>query len=168
MAKLKIKNLKQVKSNIRKSIIRAARSKEIKQGVADTVVDQIRKEAINVRSSATKAWRKYLERGNQTHPDYDRDKINVTFTGEQLDDLKKNPLIDTTDGKIEYTIQHSKKGKHKKYKKPNGRLVKGSAKTYEEIRGYLKKLGYDYLTFSSKSKKRVIKFIRDNIFKNLK
>lgn len=167
MAKLKVKNLKQVQSKIRKSIIKAARSPEIKQGVADTVVDQIRKESTAVKSPATKAWRKYFEKKNRTHPSYNRDEINITFTGEQLDDLKKKPLVDTTGGKIEYTIQHTG-GKHKKYKKPNGRLTKGTAKKYEEIRGYLKKIGYDYLTFSSKNKKRVIKFIRDNIFKNLK
>lgn len=139
----------------------------IKQGVANVVVDQIRKEAVSVKSAATKAWRKYLERGNQTNKAYNRDKINITFTGEQLDDLKKKPLVDTTGGKIEYTIQHTNK-RHKKYRKPNGRPVKGAAKTYEEIRQYLKDLGYDYLTFSDKSKKRVIEFIRANIFKNLK
>lgn len=166
MAKLKIKNLKGIQSKIKKAIIKAARSPEIKQGVADTVVDQIRKES-SAASAATIAWRKYLEKGNQTHPDYRQPKINITFTGEQLDDLKKKPLVDTTGGKIEYTIQHTG-GKHKKYRKPNGKPAKGSAKKYTEIQGYLKKLGYDYLTFSGKSKKRVIEFIRKNIFKNLK
>jgi len=46
--------------------------------------------------------------------------------------------------------------------------MKGSAKKYTDIQGYLEKLGYNYMTFSSKSKKRVIEFIRTNIFKNLK
>lgn len=166
MAKLRVKNLKQVQSNIRKSIIRAARSPDIRQGVADTVVDQIQKET-SAASAATKVWRKYFSKKNKTDPAHIPDKINITFTGEQLKDLKKKPLVDTTGGKIQYIIQHTQ-GKHKKYKKPNGRTTKGAAKKYTEIYEYLKDMGYDYLTFSSKSKARVIKFIRANIFKNLK
>ena len=164
MAKLKIKNLKNVQSAIKKSIIRSARG--LKKGVAETVVDQIRKESTSAASSTIEA-RKYLEKGNRTHPEYNRGNINITFTGEQLDDLKKKPTVDTTGGKVEYVIEHTG-GKHKKYKKANGKPMKGSAKKYTDIQGYLEKLGYNYMTFSSKSKKRVIEFIRTNIFKNLK
>ena len=54
MAKLKIKNLKNIQSSIRKSIIKAARLPEIRQGVANAIVGQIREES-SAASQATES-----------------------------------------------------------------------------------------------------------------
>jgi hypothetical protein len=167
MAKLKIKNLNQVQTSIRKQITKAARSPEIRKGVGEIIVDQIQKEPVPVTSKVTLAWRKYLEKANKTDSAYKRGSINITFTGELLADLKKNIKARIGAGKIEYVVEHSDKN-HKKYKKPNGKLSKGAIKTYKDISELIIAKGYNYLTFSSKSKKRVLKFIQANIFRKLK
>lgn len=167
MAKLKVKNLSKVQISIRKEITKALRDKDIRDGVGAIVVDQIQKEPIPVSSKVTLAWRKYLEKGNQVAKQYKRNFINITFTGELLADLKNNVKASFTAGKAEYVIEQSDK-KHKKYKKPNGKTVKGERKTYKEISEFVIDKGYNYLTFSSKSKKRVIEFIKKELFKRLK
>lgn len=166
MAVIRIKNLKQVQTAIRKEITKGLRAPEIRNGVGEIVVDQIQKEPIPVRSKATIAWRKYLEKGNKTSSRYSRGRINITFTGELLNDLKNNVKARFGAGKAEFVISQSKK-KHKKYKKPDGKPVKGVAQSYEAIGDFLAAKGYNYLTFSSKSKKRVIQFIREKLFKNI-
>lgn len=169
MAKLKIVNLKKVQTRLRLKITKQLRSKEIRKGIAEIVVEDIQDKTYTA-SDATQSWRKYLEKGNETDPKYSRSKINITFTGELLGDLIKNVRAKFGGGKSEYIIEHStgKGGKHKKYKKPNGKAPKGKAKTYKKISGYVQGLGYDYLKFSDKTQSKVIKFIRDRVFKNLK
>ena len=167
MTQIKLKNLNKIQTQIRKKIIKAARSPDIRQGVADEVVDQIRKEPVPVTKEATIAWRKYLEQRNPTHPDYKLRFINITFTGELLDDLKKSVLTQFSGSKISWVFEHSNRF-HKKYKKPNGRTVKGKRKTHKQISEFVIAKGYKYLNFSDKSKSRVLKFVKDNIFRKLK
>ena len=166
MAKLKIKNLKQVQTSIRKEITKGLRDKEIREGVGEIVVDQIQSEPTPVSSKATIAWRKYLEQSNSTSSRYRRSQINITFTGELLEDLKNNVKARFGSGKAEYVIEQSNK-KHRKYKTPSGRPVKGQRQSYKDISDFIIAKGYNYLTFSSQSKKRVIEFIRIRLFKNL-
>lgn len=165
MAKLTVKNLRQVQTKIRKDLTKTLRSKVVRDGVVDIVVDEIQKESSNA-SAVTKKIRKYLERGNTTDPKYKRSKINITFTGELLRDLRKNIKARFTKGKAEYVIEHSGK-KHKKYKNPKGKPI-GKVVSYKKINEYLKNLGYDYLTFSGKSKNKVLDFVRKAIRKSLK
>lgn len=167
MAKLRVKNLNKVRTNIRKRVTKALRDKSIREGVGEIVVDQIQKEPVPVTSEATKSWRKYLEKNNPTSIRYNRRFINITFTGELLKDLMKNVKAKFSKGSVEYVIEHSDK-KHKKYKKPNGRPLKGTRKSYSEISDFIIDKGYDYLTFSEKSKTRVIRFIRDKVGKLIK
>jgi len=144
MAKVKVKNLRAVKSSVRKKITKALRSPKIRQEIGQLYKEAVQLTKFPVTSEATKAWRKYLEQANQTAKEYSRNQINVTFTGELLDDLASNVRAKLTSSKAEYQIANSKK-LHKKYKKPNGKPVKGKRQSYEEIAGHLKKLGYDYL-----------------------
>ena len=167
MATLKIKNLNKINTQIRKQITKAARSPQIRAGIAEIVVDQIQKEPIPVTSKATKIWRKYLEQRNNTDKAYNRNLINITFTGDLLKDLAKSIKASIGAGKIEYILQHTDK-KHKKYKKPNGKSTKGEAKSFKFISNEIIKKGYNYLVFSKKSNERVLKFFKENIFKQLK
>jgi hypothetical protein len=167
MAKLKIKNLKQVQNKIRRDITKVLRAKEVRIGVGEIVVEHIQTDPVPVKSKATLAWRNYLEEANQTAKEYIPGMINMTFTGALMKDLKKNVKASFTGGKAEYVIEQSDK-KHKKYKKPKGGLVKGTAQTFKEIGGHLFKLGYKYLTFSKASKADVLRFIKKEIGRRLK
>lgn len=159
MAEMKIKNLSKIQTDLRRRITQSLRSKDIREGIGEIVVDQIQREKKPVTSKATLAWRKYLEQANKVSKNYSRNSINITFTGELLNDLRKNVKAKFSVGKSSFVIEHSKK-KHKKYKKPDGKKTKGLVKTYKQIQGFLEAKGYEYLTFSRTSKKRVIKFVR--------
>ena len=154
MAKLKIKNLRKVKTAIRKKVTKALRDPEIRKGVAEVVVKDIRETKIPVTSAATKAWRRYLEKGNTTSDDYSRSSINFTFTGALLDDLLKNVKARFKKGLAEIVLEHSSKF-HLKYRKPNGQRVKGKRVTFKKIYEYLVKMNpkYDYLKVSNKAQK---------------
>lgn len=166
MTKLRITNLKQVQTSIRKEIIKVLRDESIRDNVGKIVVDEIRDEKFPVTSQVTKKWREYLEKGNKTHEKYNRNYINLTFTGELLNDLRGNIKARFTKGKAEYIIEHSNK-KHNKYKKPSGKPLKGTKQSYKKIGEYLFLLGYPYLIFSNKSEKKVLKYIKEAILKRL-
>lgn len=186
MATLRLTNVKQLQSGIRKVVTKQARSKEVREAVGTSVVKQIQAERVPVTSEMTKKIRKYLELANKTDPAYNRNFINITFTGELLADLKRNVKASFTKSKITYVIEHSDK-LHKKYKKPTiaqlktigggtkrrkkgavkrSRTFKGERKTYKQISDYVIAKGYKYLTFSRKTKQVVLNSIRRTIFRN--
>jgi hypothetical protein len=167
MARLQVLNVKKVESQIKQDIRKALRSKELRDGVGEVVVNQIRQEKVPVTSKKTKKMREYFEKANSTHPDYERSYINITFTGELLSDLIKNVKAAFTGGKSEYVIEHSDK-LHKKYLKPSGKPTKGSRVKYEKLQEYLREKGYDYLTLSEINIKRVTEFVKEKLFDMLK
>jgi len=163
MAKLKVKNLKQVQNKIRRDLTKNLRAKSMRDGVGKIVVDDIRDSDFGRPSDSYRQWREENDGLNTTHKKYDRDKINITFTGELLDDLQKNVKLDSSNGKAEYVIEHSDK-LHKSYKTQSGKTKRATFKKISEgVSRY-----YEYLTFSSTSKKKVLKFIKDNLLKSLK
>lgn len=166
MAKVKITNLSQLGNNLRKQVTKTLRDESFRRGVGEIIVDQIQKEPIPVSSKATKEWRKYLEKGNRTSNRYNRNMINFTFTGEQLEDLRKNVKLSLNSGKAMFIIEQSDK-LHSKYKKPDGKPVKGARRSYKEISDFIIAKGYNYMTFSRKSKDRVAKFIQERLFELL-
>lgn len=163
MAKLKIMNLKQVQTAFRKKIIKELRSKEIRIGVAEIVVDEIQDGDFGRPSEPYREWREMNDGINKTSPKYNRDKINITFTGELLKDLVKNIKAKFSSGNTSYVLEHSDK-QHKSYKTKSGKTKQSS---YRDISKGVQK-NYEYLKFSDKTQSKVIKFIRDKIFKNLK
>ena len=174
MAQLKIKNLKQIETSIRKRITKQLRSKDVRQGVAQIVVDDIKATSLGTPAEFTKDMRQYLEQFNRTDPKYRRNKITANFTGELLQDLINNVKAKFGGGKSSFVIEHSNKS-HKPYKQGKRKLkfskkkiAKADRVSYRFISNNLiNKLGYDYLNFSDKTQAKVIKFIRDKIFKNL-
>jgi hypothetical protein len=186
MATLKITNLNRVKTAVRKKIITQLRTPAIRKGVAEVVVKEIKATKFGSPSAKYKKWRMKNGRYNKLDPEYKLNKINITFTGELLQDLITNAKAQFSDGRANIFLEHSNK-KHKKYKTSRGDLstskrkrtykqiknykkgktAKGNRSTYQEISDGVSKY-YDYLKFSSKTKSKVIKFIKDNLFKNLK
>jgi hypothetical protein len=163
MAVLKVKNLKQVQNQIRRRITKQLRTKSMRDGVGQIVADEIQDSDFGRPSDSYYDWRSDNDGLNATHKKYDRDKINITFTGALLKDLATNVKLNSTAGKAEYVIEHSDK-LHKAYKTKSGKTKRVSFATISEgVSKY-----YAYLTFSSKSKKKVLKFIKDNLFKQLK
>ena len=167
MAKLKVKNLKQVTSSVRKFITKELRSKEIRQGVGEIVVKSIRAQRFRSLSSDESyyKWRKIYDNPklNKTHPTYKRSKINITFTGELLEDLQKNVRANSTSGRFIYVIEHSDK-LHKKYNGVSGKI--GSRSKYSDISdGIINKWGYNYLKFDDKTLAKVLSFVNKEIVK---
>ena len=170
MAKVKVNNLKNVTSNIRLKITKELRAPEFRKGIGDIVVEEIKETNLGTPSAATKAWRKYLEEGNKKDPKYEPDKIKALFTGELLEDLRNNVRLSSTKGAVEYIIEQTNK-LHKKYKKPNGKPTKGKRQTFKQIQGFLEDLGYKYITNAKNSEemtKKILKFIRKELFERLK
>lgn len=169
MAILRIKglDLKKLETSIRLDFTKALRSKKLQDEIGDAIVDQIQKEPKPVRSAATKAWRKYLEQNNTTDPAYRRGKINITFTGALLADLKDSIVTDFNKGLVSFVMRHSSKT-HAKYLKPDGGKLKGKSQSFKDISGHIIKLGYNYLKFSATSKKRVVAILKKELKKRLK
>jgi len=191
MAKLKILNLKKVQTSLRKQITKELRSKEIRTGVAEIIVSDIKDSNLGTPAKFTKEMREYLEQFNKTDPKYRRGKISANFTGELLQDLISNVKAKFGNGLATFVLEHSDKD-HSPYKQGKGKSKFSKKKTFKETRFdkksgsfkqvnkavkvpysfistmIIKKHGYDYLKFSDKTQSKVIKFIRDKVFKNLK
>jgi hypothetical protein len=169
-------------------INKTLRDKALRLRVGKIVEQDIRDNFNETPAEFTKDMRAYLEQFNKTHPDYRRSKINITFTGELLDDLAKNVKADTT--KLAFIIEHSNK-KHKAYKQASqtkrGRKVtvtslksrktrdvrdtfsKQERKTHKEISEHIiNDHGYDYLKISDKAEKDILKLIRNTILDNVR
>ena len=163
MARLRIKNLNQINTTLRKKITKALRSPTIRKGVGEVVVQDIRKASFGSPSKLYKKWRESNSQYNKLHPSYNLSNINITFTGELLNDLQKNMRVDTTGGGVEFVIEHSE-GMHKPYKTKTGKTKSAS---YQDISAGVSKL-YKYLVFPSNTRKNVLKFIRENLSKLIK
>lgn len=114
--KVKVLGLKKVTSLLRKEIIRELRSKEVRRGIADIVIEAIRNNPIPVTSEVTKSFREYFEQFNTTHPSYRRSQINFTFTGQLLEDLRTNVRLESNRGKGYSFIFEQSNRLHKGYK----------------------------------------------------
>jgi len=165
MAKVKVTNLKRVSTRIRKAITKAARDKVVREAVGEAAVDGIKSSSFGTPAPSTVDWRKRYEKTNETDKSYKRNKINITFTGELLNDLANNVKVSTTGGAIRYIIEHSKK-LHKKY---NGVKKKiGKRVPYKTISKGVQGHGYEYLTFTKKTKDKILKAFKKAIFNKLK
>ena len=170
MATVKVTGLKNIQSTLLKEIRKILRDKTTRDSVGRIVVAGIRSMQKPVQSQVTLAFRKYYEQYNKTHPEYRRSNINITFTGDLLNDLQKNVKADFSGGKNEYLIQHSEK-RHKKYKTGKKRKNKSSksveALTHQMISEYLIEKGYDYLKLDDKTINRVLRYMNIRLEKQL-
>lgn len=170
MAKLRLKNLRRVQSSLRKEIIKASRDKDIRDGVADVIVKSIQDNPVKQAELATIKWREYAKKKNPPDPKHIPDKINFTFTGELMKDLRRNAKVRTIGNSITYVIEQSDR-LHKFYKNRKGRAIrpKKGKSSFKQIYKWLKKKGkkYDYLRFSSKQKAEVASYVKSALLKKL-
>ncbi len=188
--RVKVIGLKKVLSIIRKQIILELRSKEMRVGIAEIVIDSIRSNKIRVTSDITLAFREYFEQFNRTHPDYRRENINFTFTGKLLKDLENNVRLESKKSQYTFIFKQSDKI-HPGYKfrsssgsafgaiKNNksganiGKQKKGKSGTtqgiaFSKITEYLNAKGYDYLNIDAETLTRSEKFIQNRLSIRLK
>jgi hypothetical protein len=168
--KLKLKNLDEINKIIEKKVTKTIKSKNTSEGIAEIAVSQVKDRKISVKSRATLAIRRYLEKGNQTAEDYKRGIINFTFTGELLKDLKDSVKLKTGKDRASYTLQNTKR-LHKKYKKPDGGPIKGKSVSMRQISTFLNDKGYKYLArdkFNKKTTTKMIKYLRGRILNRFK
>jgi len=138
MATLKVTNLNKVKLAVRKRITTQLRTPAIRKGVAMVVVKEIKKTKYGSPSAKYREWRRKNGRYNKLDPKYKLNKINITFTGELLQDLINNVKAKFGDGRADIVLEHSNKT-HKKYKISRGDLSTSKKKrTYSQIKNYKK------------------------------
>lgn len=160
--------IKLTKAAIKRRVRQIARSKDIRNEVGKIVVDDIRNTNYGTPAPMTIDLREYYSKYNKTHPKYKLKKINITFTGELLDDLQKNVKAEFKDGKISYILEHSNKS-HKPYKQASD-SIKGKSPQVTSLRtrrtrgvddkfskNYYEESYYDRKTGTMKTRRRQVK-----------
>lgn len=168
MAKVKIKGVeaaaKKLSINLRVQVLKMFRNPLIRKQVGEIIIEDI-KDNVNFKSPEefTLKWRKRYDPLNKTDPKYSRNKLNATFTGELLEDLKNNVRADTKN--LSFVVEHSNK-KHKKYQGVTKKI--GSRSKYSDIsEGLVDKLGYDYFKLTDEARDKITKLVREELFKLL-
>jgi hypothetical protein len=193
MAKgIKVKGLTQLRRKLQSKfkliINKTLRDKSLRLKVGKIVEQDIRDNFSESASPFTQAMREYLEQFNTTHPDYRRSKINITFTGDLLEDLASNVKADTV--RLAFIVDHSNK-KHKRYKQPSdvtkGKKIqvtslrsrktrdvrdsfaKAPQLTHKQISNHLiNDLKYDYLNVTKGAESEILLLIKKTIMDNIK
>jgi hypothetical protein len=167
MATARIKNLEQFRRTVgaksKIAINKMLRDPELRARVGSIVTEDIQKHFKQPASATTQRIRQYLEQYNMTDPRYQRSIINITFTGELMEDLANNVKADTT--KLQLVIDHSQK-KHSLYITGKGK-PKGQRKTHKEISNHVRDLGYDYLQISDNASREILKAIKEKLLQTL-
>jgi phage gpG-like protein len=166
MATVSIKGIKQLEAklnrNLRIEVNKLFRDKELRDKIGVIVVKDIKDnyESKKPPADGTIKWREIYDPINRTDPAYDRSKIKAVFTGELLEDLRKNIKANTTDK--QFVIEHSDK-KHRKYQGKTKKI--GSQSSYREIsRGIIEGHGHNYMALTDEAKKEITNLVREKIF----
>ena len=168
--KFKVKNLEQVKKKIQGDISKELKKEKLRRGMAQIYVDYIRSRKNLKAKKATQSIRKYLEKFNSTHPEYRRDLVRFTFTGDLLKDLVKSVRIRRSRENVDIILEHSSK-QHRAYKTA-GRRRKRSGKgvkthSYQKIYEFISSISpkYRYLSWKvpKKIQRKMTNFIKTEI-----
>lgn len=168
MAKVRVEGLaeisKQLKRDLRIAAKKLFRNVELRRKVGEIIVQDIKKNAnFGAPEKNTLKWRERYDPINNTDPAYQRNKLNAVFTGELLEDLKKNIKANTI--KFEYVLEHSKK-RHKKYQGVTKKI--GSRSPYRDIsEGLVEKLGYNYFILKEQTREKITDLVREEFYKLL-
>jgi hypothetical protein len=165
MARLKVKDLKGVKSAIRKEITKELRTKETRETIGEIVVESIKDDPQGLPAPSTLDWRRRYDPLNNTDPKYNRLSINFTFTGKLLDDLKRNVRQAVERGKILFIFANSDR-KHPKYQGVTKKI--GSRSPFSEIEKGLRSLGYQYPRINDGAVRDVTETVRKRLLKALR
>lgn len=168
MATVKVTNLKNVTSAIKKQIVKASRDKSIRLGIGELIVSDIQATTFRTLGSSEAYYKFRLRIKNKKDPKFTPTKINLTITGRLLKDIKSNVRVNTTGGEIRYIIEHSDKN-HPQYSLKNTRknTKKADSVPYKTIQQGLSAAGYDYLKFSDRQLAKLSKFINNSLIKLL-
>jgi hypothetical protein len=173
MAKIKVTNLKNVTSAIKKEIIKASRDKSIRSGIGDIIVEDIQNNPVRSLSS-NEPYYKFRQRiKNKKDGKYNINNLNFTIKGSLMKDLRSNVRVNTTNSSINYVIEHSDKSHTgysvKKTKRANSKAYKTPSASFKDIQKGLASIkpSYNYLKFSSKMLAKLDKFIKNKLIKLL-
>ncbi len=186
--------VKLTKAQIKRRFRQIAREKEIREEVGKMLVEDI--QSRNYRSvDKNEPYGKYRDRIQGKSGKHKPRKINMTITGELLQDIINNVKTSFKNGKIAYIFEHSNK-KHKPYRvRVDYTTKKGEKKSkiktqtrkvdYSDLetRGLKKKTvrtsykviqkgqesnGYDYLSLTDKMRLKIVKKVSKLIIKTLR
>ena len=187
------------KAEFRKRVRKIVRDKDVRKEIGDLVVKDIQGRTyrkLNLGNKGDKAYFRFREAVKGKSPKYKKRKINLTITGELLNDIATNVKTKLSGGKLEWVFQHSSK-RHKSYqlsieyqtkkgKKKTKTVRRGGRKVqstdlqtkkvktrrvgarYDDIREGLESYEYFYLTISEKMRLAIVKRARKIISRKLK
>lgn len=170
MAKIKVTNLKNVTSAIKKQIIKASRDKSIRSGIGEIVVNDIQNKTFRRLSTNEPYYKFRLRIKNKKSPKYNPSNLNLTIKGSLMNDLKNNVRVNTTAGDIFYTIEQSDKTHTgyslKKATRSSSKPYKTKPAKYSDIQKGVSKY-YNYLKFNNKMLANLNKFIKNRLLQLL-
>lgn len=161
MRKPRVKSkLTETEKKIRK-VAREIKKEGFAETVRNEIVKKVRKDAFRFKTGKrfrklhpmTIERRKELAKYNDTHPDYNPSKPNLTFTGRLLDSIKAR--IQSKGSSIILRINVS--GSHAPYK---GKGIEfGKPQSNKAIRKKLAEIGRDPLELSKKANRRLTRIL---------
>ena len=167
MAKVQIRNLdkvrRQVSAKANIEINKTLRDAKLKKEIVDQVVNFWRENPVRTAADSTIENRIYLEKYNRTHPSYNLPLINITFTGQQLEDLYRGIISRPTQGIIE--IKNTERVR-RRYKGKSGAI--GKPIKFSELYEHLASDGLDYLNLPKKITDKIAEIIRQRLLKVFK
>lgn len=169
MAKFRIKNKGAITKKAQREINRAIRDSDTLEKAADILIKPMKKgknpktgRRYKALASSTIDQRKRMARYNDTSPDFSPRRSNLTFSGQLLDSITAKIFVTKSIVEIE------PRGTRRKYRKKNGKPVKGPAlknKTLAEYhdkgKGRLPKR--NIFSVSKKNVRKISKLIRSAV-----
>lgn len=128
--RLRITGLENATRRLKTQVGRAIQRAKFDKVIQDETVKQIRKDGLSPElAPSTIKYRKFYEANNQTHPDYETAKSNLTFTGSLLDSIRVRFRV------VGLAFIFSAVGNHKRIRGKRGGLI-GKPISNKELLGY--------------------------------
>lgn len=167
MAKVKIKGVQKLASslnaNMRVAVNKLMRDANLRDKIGSIIVKDIKENVdMGAASPVTVKIREYFEKYNVTDPAYSRSRVKAVFTGQLMEDLRKNVKSITTE--MAFEVKNSDK-KHKGYKTKNG---KTKGESFSKISGWIvDDLGYNYFQLTQEAQAAITNEVQNVLFKIL-
>lgn len=128
---LRITGLENTTRRLKTQIGRAIREAEFNKVVQTETVKEIRDRGLNPElAPSTIKYREFYEGNNSTHPDYESNKSNLTYTGSLLDSIRVKFIV----AKLAFVF--SAVGAHKRLIGKKGRRI-GAPISNKTLLGYV-------------------------------
>lgn len=166
--KVNVKGFTGVEASIKKTFKAVSENKQMLDEIGKIAVERMKGEArrqtplqgkkkgsfpAGYPAEATKLYREYIARFNQTHPVYGRGRKNLTITGQLIESL----TYKVKDGVIRFFVE----GKRRPYRGKNG-IIKGQELSNSKIYQHLidENVKFRFIGIDPKLTKRITNIVK--------